>query len=117
MKLKLLLPLLLVTLLSACSSWVFRIDVSQGNYLVDKDLENLRVGMSKEQVIFVMGRPVIRDTFDNDVFYYVYKLKRGMKSSGEDFRKDLYLHFEGDKLVKMTGDFDEPENFNTPLDS
>lgn len=102
--------------LSACSSWVFRIDIPQGNFLDDRDVEKLRIGMTKEQVIFVLGRPVVKDSFDHDVFYYVYEMKRGMKSRGEDFKKELIVHFEDDKIAKVSGDFELSEDFNTPLD-
>ncbi|MCC2607347.1 outer membrane protein assembly factor BamE [Planctobacterium marinum] len=116
MKLKLLLSLILAVAISGCSSWIYRIDVGQGNYVIQDDVDKLRIGMTKEQVQFVLGAPVLRDSFDENTYYYIYKIKRGMKSRGEDFRKDLVLHFDDGKLAKMTGDFDEPEDFNTPLD-
>lgn len=47
--------------ISACSSWVFRIDLPQGNYLEQKDIDKLQVGMTKEQVKFVLGSPVVLD--------------------------------------------------------
>ena len=102
--------------LSGCSSWIFRIDVPQGNFLDEQDVEKLRVGMSKEQVIFVLGNPVLRDSFDKDIFYYVYEMKRGMKSRGEDFKKDLIIEFQNDKLAKVSGDFEVSEDFDKPLE-
>jgi len=101
--------------LSACSSWVFRIDVPQGNFLDVKDVEKLRIGMTKEQVAFVLGNPVVRDTFDSDTFYYVYEIKRGSVSRGEDFKKELIVKFEENKVIEVTGDFELSEDFNTPL--
>lgn len=101
--------------LSACSSWVFRIDVPQGNYLDIKDVEKLRIGMTKEQVSFVLGNPVLRDSFDNDTYYYVYEMKRGSVSRGEDFKKELIVKFEENKVIEVTGDFELSEDFNTPL--
>ncbi|MCY7295803.1 outer membrane protein assembly factor BamE [Alteromonas sp. a30] len=101
--------------LSACSSWVFRIDVPQGNFLDKKDVEKLRIGMTKEQVSYVLGNPVVRDTFGSDTFYYIYEMKRGSISRGEDFRKELIARFENDKLIEVTGDFELSEDFNTPL--
>ena len=101
--------------LSACSSWVFRIDVPQGNFLDEQNVEKLRIGMTKEQVIFVLGNPVLRDSFNTDTFYYVYEMKRGMKSRGDDFRKDLVINFIDDKVSKVTGNFELSEDFETPL--
>lgn len=106
---------LAISSLSACSSWVFRIDIPQGNFLDVKDVEKLRIGMTKEQVVFVLGNPVLRDSFDNDTFYYVYEMKRGNKSFGEDFRKELIIQFEEDKIANVTGDFELSEDFHTPL--
>jgi len=55
--------LLSLTLLSGCSDWIYRIDVPQGNFLEQKDVSKLRVDMSKEQVRFVLGNPVVEDSF------------------------------------------------------
>ena len=60
--------------LSACSSWVYRYDVPQGNYLEQKSIDKLQVGMTKEQVKFILGSPVVVDAFNNDTWNYVYKL-------------------------------------------
>lgn len=116
MKFKIISALFLTLLLSACSNWVFRIDVPQGNYLIQQDIDKLRIGMTREQVLYVLGKPVVRDSFASDTFYYVYKMKRGMKTEEGDFRKDLFIHFEDDKLAAISGDFEEPEDFNIPLD-
>ena len=116
MNLKFILPLILTFTLSGCANWIFRIDVAQGNFIIEQEVEKLRIGMTKEQVEFVLGKPVVRDTFDNKVYYYVYDMKRGMKTEQGDYRRDLFLHFEDDKLAKMTGNFEQPEDFNTPLE-
>lgn len=116
MKLKFILPFILTVSLSGCANWIFRIDVAQGNYLIQQDIEKLRIGMTKEQVEFVLGKPVVRDSFADNVYYYVYTMKRGMKTNGDDYKSNLFLHFENDKLAKLSGDFEEPEDFNTPLD-
>ncbi|MEM0912106.1 MAG: outer membrane protein assembly factor BamE [Pseudomonadota bacterium] len=102
--------------LSACSNWIYRIDIPQGNFLDQKDVDKLRVEMTKAQVEFVLGQPVITDSFDKDTWYYVYDMKRGMTKRGEDVRSELILQFEDGKLVSMSGDFNEPDEFTTPLD-
>ncbi len=106
---------LIITLLSlsACSSWVYRMNIAQGNFLEQKDVDKLRVEMSREQVIFVLGEPVARDAFNNDQWHYVYLFNA--KRSTEQ-RKQLTLHFKQDKLEKISGDFDTPKSFNTPLE-
>ena len=102
---------------TACSDWIYRIDVPQGNFLEQKDVDKLRVQMSKEQVRFVLGNAVVEDSFDTNTWYYVYDMKRGMKKRGEDVRKELVLRFKDDKLSALEGDFERPEEFDTPLDS
>ena len=105
-----------VLVTAGCSSWVFKIDIPQGNFLDEKDVAKLRVGMSKEQVVFVLGNPVLRDSFEKDIFYYVYEMKRGMKSRGDDFKKDLIIEFDNGKLTKITGDFEVSDDFDNPLE-
>lgn len=104
-----------ISSLSGCSNWIYRIDIPQGNYLDKRDVEKLRVQMTKEQVEFVLGKPVINDLFNQDTWYYVYEIKRGMKGFGEDLRKELVLRFEENKLVSVDGDFEVSEDFDTPL--
>ncbi|RDV24610.1 outer membrane protein assembly factor BamE [Alteromonas aestuariivivens] len=101
---------------AACSNWIYRIDVPQGNFLDQQAVDKLRIGMTKEQVIYVLGHPVVNDAFDKDTWYYVYDMKRGMKNRGEDFQKQMIITFENERLAKIDGDFELSEDFNTPLD-
>lgn len=105
----------LVLTLPACSSWVYRIDVPQGNFLEQKDIDKLRIQMSKEQVQYVLGNPVAENSFESNTWHYFYLLKSG-KGEENNYRKNLVLTFADGKLAKMTGDFEVPANFNTPLD-
>lgn len=72
--------------------------------------------MTKEQVIYVLGNPVVQDSFDNDTWYYVYDMKRGMKDRGDDFQRQMIIKFEDNKVASVEGDFELSEDFNTPLD-
>jgi len=100
--------------LSACSSWVFRYDIPQGNYLDQKSINKLQVGMTKEQVKFILGSPVVVDAFNDDSWHYVYKLKSG-RSKKFNMTRKFIISFVDDKLTEATGDFDLSENFNTPF--
>ncbi|TWX67362.1 outer membrane protein assembly factor BamE [Colwellia demingiae] len=102
--------------LSACSSWVFRYDVPQGNYLEQKSIDKLQVGMTKEQVKFILGSPVVVDAFNNDTWNYVYKLKSG-RSRDFDMKKQFIIDFSNDKLVSASGDFELSDKFNTPFNA
>ena len=112
--------LIIVTMIlsiSGCKNWIYRIDIPQGNYLDDRDVQKLRISMSKEQVIYVLGHPVVEDSFDENTWYYVYEMKRGMSKRGEDFKKELIIDFVDGKLSKVNGDFDLSEDFDIPLDA
>jgi outer membrane protein assembly factor BamE len=102
--------------LSGCSlldKMVYRIDIPQGNYLEQEDVDKLRVGMTEEQVIFVLGNPVAENSFDSDRWVYLYNMD---PNSGKDFRKELVLTFNNKQLQDFKGYFDKPENFDQPLD-
>ncbi len=102
--------------LSACSSWVYRIDIPQGNYLEQKTIDKLQVGMTKEQVKFILGSPVVVDVFNKDSWHYIYKFKSGRNKSF-NAKKSFILQFEDDLLVEASGDFKVSENFNLPFNA
>ena len=103
-----------LTLSSAagCSSWVYRINIPQGNFLEQSDVDKLRVNMTREQVIYVLGRPIAEDAFDKNTWRYVYSFNKGR--ANEQY-KSLVLNFENEKLVTVSGDYEQPKNFTTPL--
>lgn len=105
-----------VLALQGCKNWIFRIDIPQGNYLQQRDIDKLRIGMNKEQVTFVLGRPVVQNTFNDDTWYYYYEITRGQSKNGEDLRNEFLVHFEEDKLVRVEGDYEVSDEFNTPLE-
>ncbi|WP_114325335.1 outer membrane protein assembly factor BamE [Candidatus Colwellia aromaticivorans] len=102
--------------LSACSSWVYRIDIPQGNYLEQKSIDKIQIGMTKEQVKFILGSPVLIDTFDNDTWNYIYRFKSG-KSDKLDVQKSFTIKFKDDELISADGDFELSKNFNTPFNA
>ena len=102
--------------LSACSNWVYRYDVPQGNYLEQKGIDKLQVDMTKEQVKFILGSPVVVDAFNDDTWSYVYQLKSG-RHEKYNLKKQFIVKFVDDKLVSATGDYKVSENFNTPFNA
>jgi len=105
---------LFVLSLSSCSSWVFKRDIPQGNYLEQKDIDKLQIEMTKEQVKFVLGSPVVVDSFYDDTWYYVYRFKSGRDRSF-DVEKQFIIKFKDNKLVSAEGDFELPESFYVPM--
>lgn len=101
-------------LLSGCSSWVYRIDIPQGNYLEQKLVDKLRVGMSREQVLFVLGSPVARNPFNDHKWHYLYTID---KAKSDNSRFELVVYFDNDGRVQdISGDFKKPEDFDKPLE-
>lgn len=95
----------LVLVLASCSTLkfpgVYRISVQQGN-IVDQDMiDQLEIGMTRRQVRFVLGSPLIEDTFNPDRWDYYYSLLRG---DGTLTKKHLKVIFEGDTLAALEGD-------------
>ena len=105
---------LFILSLSSCSSWVFKRDIPQGNYLEQKDIDKLQIEMTKEQVKFVLGSPVVVDSFYDDTWYYVYRFKSGRDRSF-DVEKQFIIKFKDNKLVSAEGDFELPESFYVPM--
>ncbi|RUO65691.1 Beta-barrel assembly machine subunit BamE [Pseudidiomarina planktonica] len=102
--------------LSGCSVFdnlVYRINVPQGNYLEQRDVDKLRIGMSKEQVQYVLGTPVAKNVFVEDTWHYLYHMNPG---KGDIVRRELIIEFADGQLATLSGDYDTPENFDVPLD-
>lgn len=91
--------------LAACSierlPGIYRIDVQQGNVVTQEMLEKLEPGMSKQQVGFVLGNPLIIDTFQPDSWHYIYTFKPG---NGRREQRTITVWFENDKLSHVSGD-------------
>jgi len=60
--------------LTAC---VYRIDIQQGNLLDDEDISQVDLGMTRSQVQFLLGTPMIADSFHRDRWDYAYYFRRG----------------------------------------
>lgn len=99
--------------LSACSSWIYKIDIPQGNYTEQQLVDKLRIQMTKEQVQYILGSPVARDSFKQDKWHYIYTLTKG---KGKTFRSELIIHFSQNKVIDITGDFKKSDEFDTALD-
>lgn len=87
--------------LAGCGA-LYKLDVQQGNLFDAEQVEILKPGMTKRQVLLVMGSPSIVSPFDSDRWDYVSTIKRGR---GKMETKDLVLHFDGDALARIEGDY------------
>jgi outer membrane protein assembly factor BamE len=99
---------LVVAIISGCSSVPriineYKIDVQQGNVLTQEMVSQLRPGLSKDQVRFVLGTPVLMDMFHANRWDYVYRLRKGNTSEVE-MRKFSVFFDANEKLVRVSGD-------------
>jgi outer membrane protein assembly factor BamE len=89
--------LIILLLIFSCSlPRVYEVVVSQGN-LIDEDMmEKLEIGMTESQVKYVLGSPLISDTFTPNRWDYYTSVTQGNKKFTE---KKITLYFEDKKLV------------------
>jgi outer membrane protein assembly factor BamE len=87
--------------LSACNP-VYQLDIQQGNLFTKTQVESLKPGMSKRQVMLTMGSPSVVSPFQQSRWDYISTYRRG---NGRMETKDLVLYFEGDNLAKVEGDY------------
>jgi outer membrane protein assembly factor BamE len=88
-------------LLGACSLTTYKIDIQQGNVVTQDMVAKLRQGMTRSQVKFVMGTPLVSDPFHTDRWDYFYEFIKGGKLKD---KKRLTLVFDQDRLAKVLGD-------------
>ncbi|MCP4638135.1 MAG: outer membrane protein assembly factor BamE [Methyloversatilis sp.] len=81
----------------------YRIDIRQGNLVTQEMVGQLKAGMSREQVRFLLGTPMLADVFHPDRWDYVYFFKPGNKPEDTQQRR-LIVYFEDDRLVSVGGD-------------
>ncbi|HYW76834.1 MAG TPA: outer membrane protein assembly factor BamE [Gammaproteobacteria bacterium] len=89
--------LLLTALAAGC---VYVPPVTQGNYLKQSDLKQLKVGMTTKQVEYLFGKPALPDPFEKNVWRYVYYDKPGARSPASVYR--LTVYFKNGKVTRFT---------------
>ena len=98
--------LILLALMTACSSLEFpgtyRIAIHQGNIISKDMIDKLKVGMTRQQVQYVLGTPLIRDSFNQNRWDYYYSVR---DSEGETLNKQVSVFFVDDRLHKVTGEY------------
>lgn len=88
----------------------YKFDIQQGNFVTQQDVARLKVGMSKDQVRFILGTPLLNDAFHTDRWDYVYRL---LKADGQVVQSRYTVVFENGALAQHGG-----ENLPaTPIDA
>ena len=101
--------LLVLTLLASLfgCAWfqfpgVYRLEIQQGNIITQEMVDQLKPGMSKRQVNFVLGTPLVQDSFNQDRWDYYYSLST---SQGELSKRRFTVYFNNDQLSHVEGDY------------
>jgi outer membrane protein assembly factor BamE (lipoprotein component of BamABCDE complex) len=82
--------------LGAC---IYKIDIQQGNLLKDTDIERVQVGMTRSQVQFLLGTPMVADSFHRDRWDYAYYMKYGR--TNDTLRRWLVVYFENERVARI----------------
>lgn len=109
-------PIALLWALAGCS-WIaprlpgwaspYRPDVQQGNVITREMVEQLREGMTRDQVKFMLGTPLLADAFHPDRWDYLYYLK---PRAGKAQQRSLVVYFKDNRLDRFTSDPMPPES-------
>ena len=104
--------LLFLPFLAACSNTLqmpnitsvlspYRIDVRQGNFVTQEMVAQLKPGLTRDQVRFILGSPLVADMFHADRWDYVYRYRRGRE---EVQQRTMTVFFVDNKLTRVAGD-------------
>jgi outer membrane protein assembly factor BamE len=91
---------------------VYRPNIQQGNLLKVEDVDQVTVGMTRSQVRYLLGTPMLADPFDPQRWDYIYTLQRGRDP--EIDRAHFVVHFEGDKVSRVDK-ADLPAGYTDPV--
>ena len=86
---------------------VYRINIQQGNFLETKLVDQVSVGMTRSQVRFLLGTPMLADSFHPDRWDYLYYLN---PRKGSPQRRNLVVYFKDNRLDHFTSDPMPPES-------
>lgn len=86
-------------LAAASSGCVYRINIQQGNYLDQAAVNQLKEGMTRSQVRYLLGTPLVSDTFNKERWDYIYYLKKGRTRHVDERRVTVF--FDGEKVAKF----------------
>jgi outer membrane protein assembly factor BamE len=90
---------------------VYSVEIQQGNIITQAMIDQLRPGMSKRQVIYIMGSPMLNNFFHKNRWDFLYSAH---PTGGEKIQQQISLFFDNDQIVGIQGDF-RPSTTPIPL--
>ena len=97
-----LLSILILSISLLTSGCVYQAALSQGNLLDQEDIDLVEVGMTRGQVRFLLGTPVVEDPFHRDRWDYIYYFRQGRKRAID--RRWMIVVFEDDRVSEIRTD-------------
>ncbi len=97
--------LFVIVTLQGC---VYRMDIPQGNRIDAEKLAQLKIGMTRSQVEFLLGSPAVEDIYHPKQIAYVDYIYRG-KDQKEEVKTMLLTFDDNDVLTRIEGSLNEPE--------
>jgi outer membrane protein assembly factor BamE len=95
----LLVAILAIVTLQGC---VYRMDIPQGNRIDEEKLDQLKLGMTRSQVEFLIGSPAVVDPYHPHIASYVNYLYKG-KEKTEQVKTMVLTYDDKDVLTKIDG--------------
>ncbi|MBT8151271.1 MAG: RnfH family protein [Gammaproteobacteria bacterium] len=97
---RILLLCMLMQVLPACNGFLkpHKMPIQQGNVVTKDMLDKLKVGMKPSQVKYVLGTPLVVDTFDNNRWFYLYNLRM---PNGDKLQQKLEIIFDDGERVEI----------------
>lgn len=89
----------LVAVLLGSGGCVYRINIQQGNLLKTEQIEQLEVGMTRKQVRFLLGTPMVDDPFHQERWDYIYYIRIGRRDPFQSHM--LTVYFDGDTVARI----------------
>lgn len=93
---------LLLVAVALSSGCVYRANIAQGNLIKQDDLDQVEIGMTRNQVRFLLGTPMIDDPFQKERWDYVYYLKVGREEAR--FTRWVSIFFEDELVSEIRSD-------------
>ena len=93
---KLLIIIISLLIYSCSNTEIYRVTITLGTVFAQEDLDKLEIGMTKDQVSFVMGQPSFENFFEKNVWNYIYKVTTGDEI---DVEKKVKLIFDEESLL------------------
>lgn len=100
---KIFLLAIVLVLIAACIK-PYQPDIQQGNIINNSDLREIRYGMNKQEVLFILGTPMVIDPFNESRWDYFYSKTDQRKNETE--KRLITVIFRNDKLIELRGDVD-----------